>query len=140
MIRTSITTSPRLKKMLNGTYMKQVTPNFTEKVAKDIYFNVIEYGVGKGHQTGGSPWWQGRVTVEGHYRGYLSGSHKVNHVEDNHSQITSSAEFVYGVIEGYSTNWAGVRFQPNPYHKRAVDKFFKENGVHRRLREAMSEA
>jgi len=134
--------SPGLEKKFKPSYIENVCDLATQKIAEDTLANVKVYGEGVGNgrtAKGGSPWWQGKVTVQGHYRGYLSDSHSVKKVDKFHKQIVSSAGFVEGVIEGYSTNWAGVRFGMNNYPKRAVDKTYRDGSIPSRVRQSMNE-
>lgn len=107
---------------------------FINKVGDDALLNVREYGEGGGNPSGGAPYWQGKVTQKGHYRGYLSSSHYIKRISNNHIQIVSSAGFAEGVIIGQSTNWTtrdggAYVFAPNPYHKRAVDKLYESGSI-----------
>ena len=145
--------SPSLQRKLNKKWMEQNVSDLTDAVSNGILWNIKEYGVGvartvagfphyKGeydraedtslnnpvNPTGGAPIWQGVISEPGHYRGYLSESHYIKKINSKQSYIATPAEFVWGVIYGYSTNedQAGNRnitFPPNPYHKRAVDNY-----------------
>ena len=124
----------RLKIKLSKYNMEIAISQFVSKVGNDALLNVMEYGEGGGKPFGGAPYWQGAVTVKGHYRGYLSQSHYINHISPYHVQIASSSGFAEGVIMGYSTNWTtrdggAYVFTPNPYHKRAVDKLKREGRI-----------
>jgi len=130
MISATVTMPPSLLKRLDSSSIKKDIELLVEQTSDDALENVKEFGLGVGsvlEPYGGAPHWQGKITVEGHYSGYLSDSHYKKHESANHAQIVSSAEFVEGVIEGYSTNWEGVTFGANNYHKRAVDKLFQTN-------------
>lgn len=128
---------PSLKRKLEGSWMKNRTTNLVDGVANKCLWNIQEYGFGSaGGNTpsGGSPIWQGKIWEKGHYRGYLSESHYIKKNGYNNAQIVTSADFVWGVIEGYSTNWFDsdmnpVIFPENRYHKRAVDNMYKDNTI-----------
>lgn len=118
-----------LKKLDSGTTEKHIE-NLVSKTSDDALANVKEFGLGVGsvlQPYGGAPHWQGKIQVLGHYSGYLSDTHYKVQQSPYHAQIVSSADFVDGVLQGYSTNWAGVRFGANNYPKRAVDKLLKSN-------------
>ncbi len=142
-----------LKRKLEKSWLDNRANNLTVAVSNSLLWNVQEYGFGVGKYSlsypnydslaytnsrrtpsGGAPVWQGRIYENGHYRGYLSESHYIKYVSPNHAQIVSSADFTEGVIRGYSTNWFNsdgepYYFPPNPYHKRAVDKMYRENVI-----------
>lgn len=144
-----------LKRKLKKSWLDNRANNLTTGVANNLLWNVQEYGFGVGNYSlpypnydenhhgysktnrtpsGGAPIWQGKISETGHYRGYLSESHYIKYVSSNHAQIVSSADFTEGVIRGYSTNWFNTDgepyyFPPNPYHKRAVDKMYRENVI-----------
>lgn len=134
MISVNVKIPNRLKIRLSKYQMDIVTRELVQNVSQDALLNVMEYGEGGGHPFGGSPYWQGKVTVKGHYRGYLSQTHYIKHISPNHSQIVSPSGFAEGVIIGQSTNWTtrdggAYVFAPNPYHKRAVDKLHSEGRI-----------
>lgn len=127
-----------LKIKLSKYNMDNIASQLVNRVSEDVLLKVREYGegtAGGNEPTGGAPYWQGEITVKGHRRGYLSDSHYIKRVDNYNTQIASSAEFTDGVINGYSTNWRGVTFRPNPYHKRAVDKFSAEKNINAIWRE-----
>lgn len=151
MISANVRLSPSLEEKLKQSWIDTKADELTDAIAHATLENVKEYGIGVArevlafpnydendgkHETnrtpsGGSPIWQGEITEVGHYRGYLSESHRIEKVNHYQSRIVTPAEFVWGVIEGYSTNSFDsmgneIRFPPNPYHKRAVDKMFSE--------------
>lgn len=136
--RTKVPTSLIVK--LSKYNFEQTTSQFVNDVSNEALRNVREYGIGTagGNEdpTGGAPYWQGKIEVEGHRRGYLSDSHYIKNINPFHAQIVSSADFVDGVIYGYSTNGTG-RFPPNPYHKRAVDKLYTDGRIHTAWRNAI---
>lgn len=130
MIHYNISISNNLRKRIDKNILEKDIGLLIEKTSDAALNNVKEFGLGVGSVTepfGGAPHWQGEITVQGHYRGYLSDSHYKKHETPYNAQIISSAEFVEGVIRGYSTNWHGVRFGANNYHKRAVDKLLESN-------------
>ena len=127
----------KLKIRLSKYNMTIAIRQFVQKVGDDALLNVMEYGIGTGGgnptPTGGAPYWQGEVR-KGHRRGFLSDSHYIKHISPTHIQIVSSADFTWGVLIGQSTNWMDkdggyVRFAPNPYHKRAVDKLYSSGSI-----------
>ena len=114
---------------LNGDKLNKDINKFVKKTGQDALENVKEFGKGVGSVTtpyGGAPHWQGKIYEPGHYSGYLSDTHYMKMEGSNNAKILSDAEFVEGVIEGFSTNW-NITFPPNYYHKRAVDKLFTTN-------------
>ena len=123
MISTKVKISPSLKRKLNKSWMENNITNLVDSVANQSLWNIQEYGFGSANNnipSGGSPIWQGRINTSGHYRGYLTESHFINKPNSHHAQIASSAEFLDGVIEGYSTNWRDsngepIIFPPNYY-------------------------
>ena len=131
----------RLKIRLSDYNHKTKVRLFVNETGYDALRWVKQYGIGTAggrKPTGGAPVWQGRAGFSrksfgegfirnGHYRGYLSESHYLKRISPTHVQIASSAEFVDGVLGGYSTNWSGITFGANNYHKRAVDKLFSTN-------------
>lgn len=128
-----------LKIRLSSYHMNNNVKFLVNEISEEALRYVKEYGIGTAggntNPTGGAPVWQGKVGglgKAGHYRGYLSDSHYIKRVAENHAQIISSADFVDGVIEGYSTNWFDkngnpITFPPNRYHKRAVDKLMQND-------------
>lgn len=123
-----------LKKKLSKTNVDNVSNDFVRIVGINTLVNVREFGIGSGLNIGGSPHWQGPVTVLGHYSGYLSDTHTVKQLDNYNAQIVSSSGFAEGVIIGQSTNWTtrdggAYVFTPNPYHKRAVDKLIKQGKI-----------
>lgn len=153
MIRADVQISQSLMRKLSPSWMDDRVSELVDGVATATLWNIQEYGIGVAktrlaypnydplHEyesdnrtpSGGAPVWQGEIRNEGHYRGYLSESHYINKVSLTESEIGTPAEFVWGVIEGYSVDTGDeyepqVRFPPNPYHKRAVDKM-KDSGV-----------
>lgn len=132
MISTKIRVSPSLLKKLSRNVGEECIEDLVDKIGVDSLENVKEFGLGVGSVAepyGGAPHWQGKIYVEGHYRGYLSDTHYMKHEDPYHVQIVSSAEFVDGVLQGYSTNWHGVVFGANNYPKRAVDKLIAEGSI-----------
>lgn len=126
MIRTNVKVAPSLLDKLNGKKLETQIESLVMKTGENALQNIKEFGLGVGsvlEPFGGAPHWQGKITVPGHYSGYLSDSHYLRKQSPFHVQIVSSAEFTEGVIEGFSTNW-NITFGPNHYHKRAVDKLF----------------
>lgn len=137
-IRTKVSNSLLVK--LSRYNMDIVASRLVSKTADEALLNVMEYGegtAGGNEPTGGAPYWQGKVTVEGHRRGYLSDSHFVRYVNNYHAQVLSSAFFVDGVLQGYSTNWHGVTFGANNYPKRAVDKLIADGRINTIWREVV---
>lgn len=132
MISSNVKIPNSLKIKLSKYYTNQNIKLLVNEVGDEALRKVKAYGIGtaggNSNPTGGAPVWQKEVTVNGHYRGYLSDSHYLKRVSDTHVQIVSSAEFVDGVIGGYSTNGWGD-FLPNPYHKRAVDSLYREGHI-----------
>ena len=137
MISTKVTISQKLLQRLSDDVIEECAKEIADKVGVDVLEKVQKYGEGTGNggtAFGGAPHWQGAVTVAGHYRGYLSEQHRLVHASPYHVQIVSDADFVWGVIYGISTNFVTkngefVRFPPNPYHKRAVDKVIAEGTI-----------
>ena len=134
MIRTNVKIPSRLKIKLSSHNLNITVSQFVNKVGDDALLNVMEYGEGGANPSGGAPYWKYEVTQKGHYRGYLSSSHFIKRINNNHVQIVSSADFAYGVIRGESTNWTtrdggAYKFTPNPYHKRAVDKLYRNGSI-----------
>ena len=139
MISTRVKIPNRLKIRLSKYEMELAKREFVSKLGDEALLNVMEYGEGarklgdfeydEGEAWGGSPYWQGPITVEGHRRGYLSDSHSKKHISPEQTNIVSSADFVEGVLKGYSTNWEGVTFGANNYPKRAVDKIRSEGRI-----------
>ena len=130
MISSKVTIPPSLLKKLDSRKLEKDVEKFVKKTGQDAVDNVREFGLGVGSvypPEGGAPHWQGKITHAGHYSGYLSDIHYMIMSSSNNAQILSEAEFVWGVIEGYSTNEPGKTFPPNYYHKRAVDKLYKTN-------------
>ena len=131
MISINTRISPNLKRKMSGKWVDEIASTLVDTTSNALLWNIQEYGFGsaKGNTpSGGSPIWQGRIYEKGHYRGYLRESHHIVKESFYHSKIVSSADFVEGVIEGYSTNWQTsdgeeIVFGKNYYHKRAVDKF-----------------
>jgi len=136
---------PSLIRKLSRNWVDNRATNLVNSVANATLWNIREYGFGVAKSvlaypnydsdeydvenrtpSGGAPIWQGEIKESGHYRGYLSESHYVKSISPYHAQIVTPAEFVWGVIEGYSTN-GNYRFPENPYHKRAVDKMYRDN-------------
>ena len=137
MISANIRLSPSLQRKLEKSWMDNNVSKLVDSVANQSLWNIQEYGFGSAggnKPSGGSPIWQGKIYEEGHYRGYLTESHFIKKINNNRAQIVSSAEFIDGVIEGYSTNWFDSQgnpriFPPNYYHKRAVDKMFASQTI-----------
>lgn len=132
MIQTKARISSSLQRKLTESWMKNNISDLVDAISHESLNNIKEYGFGSARgniPSGGSPIWQGKIHHEGHYRGYLTESHYIKKNSPNHSQIVSSADFVDGVISGYSTNWEGVRFGANNYHKRAIDKVYREGKI-----------
>lgn len=130
MISANVSISPSLKRKLEKSWMDNNVSKLVDSVANQSLWNIQEYGFGsaKGNTpSGGAPIWQGKIYDNTHYRGYLSESHFIHKESNNNAKIVSSADFLEGVIKGYSTNWTDSQgnaytFPPNYYHKRAVDK------------------
>lgn len=134
MIRTTVEVPNTLKKKLSKSNIDLISNEFVRVVGTNTLVNVREFGIGSGLNMGGAPHWQGPVTVEGHYSGYLSDTHSVKQLNNYNAQIVSSSGFAEGVIIGQSTNWVtrdggAYVFAPNPYHKRAVDKLHKQGKI-----------
>jgi len=142
MIQCRIKIPETLKVKLSVKANETKIEEFVNQTTEDALGYVHRYGVGSAggnEPEGGAPVWQGRVgsrkrfgkgTIENqHYRGYLRDSHYINKLGSYHMQIVSSADFVNGVLEGYSTNWSGVTFGANNYHKRAVDDLIRDNVI-----------
>ena len=139
MISAKVKIPNSLKIKLSKYHIENNTKFLVNEVSEETLRKVKAYGIGTAggntNPTGGAPVWQGKVGDKlghtGHYRGYLSDSHYIKRVNNTHAQIVSSADFVDGVINGYSTNWFDSQgnprtFPPNPYHKRAVDEMYRE--------------
>ena len=137
MISAKVNISKSLSSKLSPTWLNNCTSQFVDAVANRVLWNIQEYGFGsaKGNSpSGGSPIWQGMIWETGHYRGYLTESHQIKKLTPYHAQIVSSADFVEGVIEGFSTNWFDsdmnpITFPANYYHKRAVDRMYSEGTI-----------
>jgi len=137
MISTSVRISPSLQRKLQKSWMDNNVSKLVDSVATQSLWNIREYGFGSAggnKPSGGAPIWQGKIYDNTHYRGYLSESHQIVKQANNHAQIVSSADFLEGVIEGYSTNWADSDgnpyiFPPNYYHKRAVDELYTSQTI-----------
>lgn len=134
--RTRVPNSLLIK--LSSYNLEQVASRLVNKVGDDALRNVREYGVGTAggneNPTGGAPYWQGQIKIAGHRRGYLSDSHYIKQINPFNVQIVSNADFVEGVLDGFSTNWRGqggipITFPPNYYHKRAVDKLYADGRI-----------
>ena len=133
MISTRVKVPNRLIIKLSRHNMDIAASQLVGKIADEALLNVMRYGVGTAggnDAMGGAPYWQGKITVEGHRRGYLSDSHFIHFDNPYHAKISSSASFVDGVLQGYSTNWHGVRFGANNYPKRAVDTLISDGRIH----------
>ena len=135
--------SPSLMRILSKDYVEKKGELLVDKVSSEALYNVKEFGLGVGsvlEPYGGAPHWQGKIEVQGHYSGYLSDTHYRKHESPLHAQIVSDAEFVDGVLKGYSTNWHGRTFGMNNYPKRAVDKLVQTNLYGNRIQEFWKEA
>lgn len=139
----SVRVPKSLYNKLNRSAWQNVIKEFVNNVGVDALSKVQEYGIGTSGGVapeGGAPHWQGPITVRGHYSGYLSDEHHINKIDDYHLQIVTTADFAEGVIYGYSTNWvdnggAPFLFEPNPYHKRAVDNMVRDGMIANRWHE-----
>ena len=143
MISHNVKIPPSLLKKLNKSFIEKKGELLIDKVSNEALENVKEFGLGTGsvlEPYGGAPHWQGKITVQGHYSGYLSDTHYRKHETPFHAQIVSDAEFVDGVLKGYSTNWEGVTFGMNNYPKRAVDKLVQTNLYGNRIQEFWKES
>ena len=141
MISQRVTIPSSLLKKLDKNALERDVERLVKKTTEDALEKVKEYGVGSGSTLepyGGAPHWQGKITVPGHYSGYLSDTHYMKMQNPKNGQVVSDAEFVEGVIEGYSTNWSNVTFLENRYHKRAVDKLLESNLYGNKIQENWS--
>ena len=137
MISANVKIPQSLLNRLTKTWVDNSASDLVDATATNMLWNIQEYGFGSAGQntpSGGAPIWQGRIWEDGHYRGYLSESHYIKKINPFNAQIVTPADFVEGVIEGYSTNWfyhdgIPVVFPPNPYHKRVVDKTIKDGTI-----------
>lgn len=142
MISQRVTLSNALLKRLDTNALERDVERFVKKTTEDALENVKKYGVGVSggrEPRGGAPHWQGPIRIPGHYSGYLSDTHYMKMKNPKNGQIVSDAEFVEGVIEGYSTNVANLTFPENRYHKRAVDELLTTNLYGNRVQENWSE-
>lgn len=131
MISANVKIPQSLLNKLSQTWVDNSASDLVDATATDMLWNIQEYGFGSADlqtPSGGAPIWQKKITVPGHYRGYLSESHYIKKENPFNAQIVTSAEFVEGVIYGFSTNSEGT-FNPNPYHKRAVDTTFRNGKI-----------
>lgn len=143
MISTKVIVPDSLKKKLTKEFVDKKAEILIDKTSQEALSYVKEFGLGTGSTIepfGGAPHWQGKVTVQGHYSGYLSDTHYRKVLSPLHAQIASDAEFVDGVLRGYSTNWHGHRFGLNNYPKRAVDKLVQTNLYGNRIQEFWKES
>lgn len=151
MITANVEISDNLKRKLSTSWLDKSASDLVDSVAHASLENIREYGFGtamtsyetdmngvrqikRSKPSGGAPIWQGNIYDPTHYRGYLRELHSIKKVSPYHSQVVTSADFVEGLMEGYSTNWFDsygnpIIFPPNYYHKRAVDKVFKEGNI-----------
>lgn len=131
MIGCNVKIPQSLLNKLTQTWVDNSASDLVDAVATDMLWNIQEYGFG-GYDlntpSGGAPIWQKEIKVSGHYRGYFSESHYIKKINSFNTKIVTPAEFVKGVIYGYSTNSEGV-FNPNPYHKRAVDRTKRDGTI-----------
>lgn len=143
MISTKVKVPQSLLKKLSKEYVEKKGALLVDKTSQEALNNVKQFGLGSGSTIvpfGGAPHWQGKITVQGHYSGYLSDTHYRKIVSPLHAQIASDAEFVDGVLRGYSTNWHGHHFGLNNYPKRAVDALVQTNLYGNRIQEFWKES